>query len=199
MARVTGRRKRRHPMRRQLIALALPIITGALLVAGGRPALAGGGGGCHQPDTQAAGTTVTLTQRCFSPTVLYVQPGGTVTWKNEDVVPHVVAGSLSSWGSPVTLEVGQALTHQFATAGIFPYTCRARWSRCLAAAGVGGRGCGRRAWLCRRATPVSCRCTSMTTTLVWRQAGTGSVGCGSWSYLPRFPHDTAAGPLPDAR
>jgi plastocyanin len=110
-------------MRRQLIALALPIITGALLVAGGRPALAGGGGGCHQPDTQAAGTTVTLTQRCFSPTVLYVQPGGTVTWKNEDGIPHVVAGSLSSWGSPVTLEGGQALTHQFATAGIFPYTC----------------------------------------------------------------------------
>ena len=109
-------------MRRQLIALALPVITGALLVIGGRPALAGGGG-CFEPDTQAAGTTVTLTQRCFSPTVLYLQPGGTVTWKNEDGLRHVVAGSLNTWGSPVTLEAGQATTHPFATAGIFPYSC----------------------------------------------------------------------------
>ncbi len=109
-------------MRRQLIALALPVVTGALLVVGGRPALAGGGG-CYQPETQAAGTTVTLTQRCFSPTVLYVQPGGTVTWKNEDGIRHVVAGSLNTWGSPATLEGGQATTHQFATVGIFPYSC----------------------------------------------------------------------------
>lgn len=47
-------------MRRRLIALALPTITGTLLVVGGRPALAGGGG-CNGPDTQGAGTTVELT------------------------------------------------------------------------------------------------------------------------------------------
>ncbi len=109
-------------MRRQLIALTLPIVTGALLVAGGRPAFAGGGG-CFQPDTQAAGTTVTLTARCFSPTVLYVQPGGTVTWRNDDGMRHVVAGSLNTWGSPATLEAGQSTTHRFGTAGIFPYSC----------------------------------------------------------------------------
>lgn len=109
-------------MRRQLIALALPIVTGALLLVGARPALAGGGG-CYQPDTQAAGTTVILTQRCFGPTVLYVQPGDTVTWKNDDGLRHVVAGSLNTWGSPVTLEGGQATTHRFATTGIFPYSC----------------------------------------------------------------------------
>jgi plastocyanin len=109
-------------MRRQLFALALPIMTGVFLVVGGRTVLAGGGG-CFQLDTQGTGTTVTLTERCFSPTVLYVQPGSTVTWKNEDGLRHVVAGSLNSWGSPVTLEAGQALTHNFATAGIFPYSC----------------------------------------------------------------------------
>jgi plastocyanin len=109
-------------MRRQLIALALPIITGALLVAGGRPALAGGGG-CFQAETQGAGTTVTLAERCFGPTVLYVQPGDTVTWKNADGMRHVVAGSVNSWGAPVNLDNGQATTHRFATAGIFPYSC----------------------------------------------------------------------------
>jgi plastocyanin len=109
-------------MRGRLIALALPVITGALLVLGGRPALAGGGG-CFQPDTQGAGTTVRLTERCFSPTVLYIQPGGTVTWKNEAGMRHVVAGSLNSWGPPVTLEAGEVTTHPFATAGIFAYSC----------------------------------------------------------------------------
>jgi plastocyanin len=110
-------------MRRSIIALAFPLSLAAALVFGAAPAAAGGGGGCFQPDTQGAGTTVTLTERCFSPTVLYVQPGGTVTWKNEDGMRHVVVGSLNSWGSPVTLEAGQVTTHQFAAAGIFPYSC----------------------------------------------------------------------------
>lgn len=109
-------------MRRQLIGLALPVITGALLLMAATPAFAGGGG-CFRPDTQAVGTTVTLAERCFSPTVIYVRPGGTVTWRNDDGMRHVVAGSLNTWGSPATLEAGQSTTHRFAAAGIFPYSC----------------------------------------------------------------------------
>jgi plastocyanin len=109
-------------MRRHLIALALPIITGALLIVAGRPAFAGGGG-CFQPDTQGAGTVVKLTERCFSPTILYVQPGDKVTWRNEDGMTHVVAGSFSGWGRPTNLSAGETMTHQFPTAGIFAYSC----------------------------------------------------------------------------
>ncbi len=109
-------------MRRRLIALALPIIAGALLVAGGRAALAGGGG-CFEPDTQGAGTTVELTNRCFSPTILFVQPGDAVTWRNQDGLTHVVAGSFSSWGQATNLAAGQTMTHQFPTAGIYSYSC----------------------------------------------------------------------------
>jgi plastocyanin len=109
-------------MRRRLIALALPIITGGLLVAGAASALAGGGG-CHGPDTQGAGTTVELTTMCFSPTILYVQPGDTVTWRNQDGMTHVVAGSFGSWGSPTNLAAGATTTHQFPTAGIYAYSC----------------------------------------------------------------------------
>jgi plastocyanin len=110
-------------MRRQLIALALPVITGALLLVAGTPAFAGGGGGCHRPDTQGAGTTVTLAERCFSPTILYIQPGDTVAWRNQDAMPHVVAGTFSSWGNPTNLAVGQTMSHQFPTAGIYAYSC----------------------------------------------------------------------------
>jgi len=109
-------------MPRRLIALALPIITGALLVAGGSAALAGGGG-CFVPDTQGAGTTVELTNRCFTPTILFVQPGDKVTWRNQDGMTHVVAGSFSSWGSPTNLAAGETMTHQFPTAGIYSYSC----------------------------------------------------------------------------
>ena len=108
-------------MRRQLIALALPVLVGALLLLTGRPALAGGG--CHGPDTQGSGTTVELTAMCFSPTVLYIQPGDRVTWTNVDGMLHVVAGTFSSWRSPTTLAAGDTMTHQFPTAGIFAYSC----------------------------------------------------------------------------
>jgi plastocyanin len=108
-------------MRRWLIASALPIIAGALLIVAGRPALAGGG--CHGPDTQGPGTTVELRAMCFSPTILYVQPGDTVTWRNQDGMQHVVAGSFSSWGGPTNLATGESMTHRFPTAGIYAYSC----------------------------------------------------------------------------
>jgi plastocyanin len=108
-------------MRRQLIALALPVISGVLLVISARPALAGGG--CFQPDTQGAATTVELTAICFSPTILYVQPGDTVTWRNQDRLAHVVAGTFSGWGNPTNLAAGETMTHKFPKAGIYAYSC----------------------------------------------------------------------------
>ena len=109
-------------MRRQLIGLAVPVITGALLLMAVTPAFAGGGG-CHGPDTQGTGPTVQLTGMCFSPSILYVQPGDTVTWRNQDGMPHVVAGSFRSWGGPTNLGSGETMTHRFTTAGIFSYSC----------------------------------------------------------------------------
>ena len=108
-------------MRRTITALVVPLFIASALLFGAAPAVAGGG--CFQPDTQGTGTSVTLSAMCFSPTLLYVQPGATVTWKNEDGMRHVVSGTFSSWGSPATLEAGQSATHQFPTAGIFAYSC----------------------------------------------------------------------------
>ena len=109
-------------MRRTIIGLAVPLLMASALLVGAAPAAAGGGG-CFHPDTQGTGTSVTLTAVCFSPTILYVQPGATVTWKNDDGMRHLVAGTLSAWGSPTTLEGGQSMSQKFPTAGIFPYSC----------------------------------------------------------------------------
>ncbi|MEA2634361.1 MAG: hypothetical protein QOH92_1128 [Chloroflexota bacterium] len=108
-------------MRRGIIALFVPVITASALIAGAQTALAGGGG-CHQGATQGTGTRVDLTALCFSPTILYVQPGATVTWTNRDTLRHEVVGT--GWSSgPTTLEEGQTITQTFRAAGIFPYSC----------------------------------------------------------------------------
>jgi plastocyanin len=108
-------------MRRRIIALIVSVITASALIACVQTALAGGGG-CHQGTTQGTGTRVDLTGICFSPTILYVQPGATVTWTNRDALQHEVVGT--GWSSgPTTLQEGQTITQTFPTAGIFPYSC----------------------------------------------------------------------------
>jgi plastocyanin len=107
-------------MRRGIIALFVPLITGTALIVAAQTAFAGGG--CHQAPTQAAGTRVDLTGMCFGPTILYVQPGAIVTWTNRDAMRHEVVGT--GWsGGPTTLEDGQTTSQTFPTAGIFPYSC----------------------------------------------------------------------------
>jgi len=107
-------------MRRGIIALFVPVITGAALLLAAQTAFAGGG--CHQGATQGVGTSVDLTGMCFSPTILYVPPGATVTWSNRDAMRHEVVGTGWSRG-PSTLEDGQTISQTFPTAGIFPYSC----------------------------------------------------------------------------
>ena len=202
-------------MRRQLIALALPVLVGALLLLTGRPALAGGG--CHGPDTQGSGTTVELTAMCFSPTVLYIQPGDRVTWTNVDGMTHVVAGTFSSWGTPTTLAAGETMTHQFPTAGIFAYSCPLHYGmnavvivrdgqagRCDSnhvgvgpgrsqplAAARDRRGARRRAWVCGRAPPESAIARLSVPSALAGQRRSRWPANASWITLP-----TSASPIP---
>ena len=130
-------------MRRGIIALSVPLITGAALLVAAQTAFAGGG--CHQGATQGVGTSVDLTGMCFSPTILYVQPGAIVTWSNRDSMRHEVVGTGWSRG-PSTLEDGQTISQTFPagrcwassmsgwTAGLCPATVMYpmtanRWSR----------------------------------------------------------------------
>jgi plastocyanin len=109
-------------MPRKIIAAAVPVLTTLALLVGSQPAAAGGG--CFQPDTQGTGKTVAIKERCFTPTVLYIQPGATVIWRNDDTYQHLVVGSLASWsGGAATLDGGQTVARQFPNAGIYPYSC----------------------------------------------------------------------------
>jgi plastocyanin len=86
-------------------------------------ARASGGGGCGGPVTDERGTTVPIRNYCFTPTILRVQPGASVTWINRDRAPHTVLGANASWGGYEVLKRGRAVTHRFTRPGVYPYVC----------------------------------------------------------------------------
>jgi plastocyanin len=104
-------------MRRRLRALVLlPTVMAAAVLAAG-PASAGGG--CHAPATEGRGTTVALTDLCFTPTVLRVAPGSEVTFVNRDGIEHPLARPGGAWnwaGTPrgrTTVRLDRAGTYPF--------------------------------------------------------------------------------------
>lgn len=86
-------------------------------------ASASGGGGCGRPVTDEAGTTVTIRQFCFGPTIVRIAPGETVTWVNKDGVPHTVLGANAVWGDFSTLKRSDRVTYRFVRSGVYPYVC----------------------------------------------------------------------------
>ncbi len=105
-------------MRRWMLLILLPVL-GTLLAA---PAVAGGGG-CHRPQTDQAGGEVVMEENCFTPTILRVSPGDTVTFVNADSWAHTVTGAQLTWGSTQDIRGGATVSHTFDQAGIYPYVC----------------------------------------------------------------------------
>ena len=90
-----------------------------------REASAGGGGGCHgSPEREGSGTLVALAGNCFSPIVLNVETGATVTFENMDPVTHDIGGVAGSWGTGGTLLAqGGTASMTFTEPGLYPYSC----------------------------------------------------------------------------
>jgi plastocyanin len=100
-----------------LAALALAGIPGAALA----------GGGCHGGMTEAdatgeAETTIHLVDACFDPSVLRIDPGATVTFRNEDEgLIHNVGGT--EWGFYGEMGTGDTFTATFDDPGVYPFAC----------------------------------------------------------------------------
>jgi plastocyanin len=85
---------------------------------------ASAGGGCHSEQfSDAKGVRVDLLDACFTPTVIRIQPGQSVTWTNKDDFAHTVTGAAFRWGTTNDLSLDQAVTFRFQTSGVFPYAC----------------------------------------------------------------------------
>jgi len=71
--------------------------------------------GCQEDDT------------CFIPSTIEVGPGTTVTWENNDIVPHTVTSGAA--GSPTgefdsgLTDGGTTFEHTFEEVGEYPYFC----------------------------------------------------------------------------
>ena len=113
---------------KKLITIAAIAVTALLVVAvagcsGGAssstpPASPATGGSTSAP--AAAGTPVTIANFAFSPADVTIKAGGSVTWTNNDSVPHTVTGSDFDSGP---IAQGATFSHTFPTAGSFDYKC----------------------------------------------------------------------------
>jgi plastocyanin len=104
------------------IGLVLVVAIGTL--AG--PSVAHAGGGCLHgtPPSVGSGTRVDLAEACFTPTVISVRPGGTVTFVNQDADQHNVVGVGMTWGDPDRVLLhGDREAFRFAEQGVFPFAC----------------------------------------------------------------------------
>jgi plastocyanin len=124
---------RRRPL---LLAAVLAALAAAVLPA--RAAL--GGGYCHTPATDGRGTTVTMREYCYNPTVLRVPAGGQVTFVNADNVAHPTVGRGSDWVADVAGD-GRA-TVRFDEPGVYPYFCHEHLGMIGVVVVGDGRGAG---------------------------------------------------------
>jgi plastocyanin len=110
---------RRWIMRGTFIAV---VATAVLSIPG---SLAQAGGGCRgEPVTTGSDLVVHFNGVCFSPTIVHIRAGATVTWANDlSKAPHTVTGANASWGSFDEVAPGSSFSHQFTTEGTYPYYC----------------------------------------------------------------------------
>lgn len=71
---------------------------------------------------QAAGAEVQIDQFTFAPQQVTVKAGTTVTWINDDDVPHTVASSTKLFKSK-TLDTKDSFSFTFTTPGTYEYFC----------------------------------------------------------------------------
>src|ERR671932_176884 len=71
---------------------------------------------------QDQGTMVSIENFAFDPPNISVAPGTTVTWVNNDSVPHTTTANDETWDSE-TLQPGESFSFTFDTPGTFPYFC----------------------------------------------------------------------------
>ena len=104
---------------RSISRALMVLVFGVAPLLGAAPARAGGG--CHEGMTRGTGTAIKIVDACFTPTILQVDPGETVTWVNDDAFVHNVTAN--GWGH---FDDPQPLARYSATFdqdGLYPFAC----------------------------------------------------------------------------
>jgi len=129
-------------IRTGVLGLALVVLSALVVTAcGGDSGGYGAGGGygsagdtatpSQMPASVGTGEAVAISGFAFSPVSLAVEAGTTVTWTNDDGVPHTVtsadgpgtsSATTSTFGSG-TLQNGDSFSHTFEDPGTYYYAC----------------------------------------------------------------------------
>jgi plastocyanin len=71
----------------------------------------------------AEDSAVKIDNFTFNPQRVTVKAGTTVTWTNQDDIPHVVASSTKGAFKSKTLDTDDKFSFTFTTAGVYEYFC----------------------------------------------------------------------------
>jgi plastocyanin len=71
----------------------------------------------------AATQTVTITNYTFAPAAVTVHPGDTVTWTNQDSIPHTATALDGKSFDSGTIDPGASWSFTFPKAGDYAYRC----------------------------------------------------------------------------
>lgn len=124
-------------IRPRMLVLVVALVAVPVLVACGSAAngSSGSGGGgttpASTPSSSAGGTSVAIANYAFTPQTLTVKAGTTVTWTNDDSVPHNVISATNMSTSATTTNTftsgnfnqGQTFTFTFSKPGTYYYEC----------------------------------------------------------------------------
>lgn len=111
-------------MKTGIISLTLVMVLGLFLLAGcgGSKSSNNSMNPTSSGNTPVMAASVSIVNFAFSPNVVYLKVGGTVTWTNKDTSPHTATDLGGSFDSG-SLATDQTFKRTFATAGTYTYHC----------------------------------------------------------------------------
>jgi plastocyanin len=101
-----------------ILGMTVIMAAALLLVMGTRKVQAEGPG-----DPPPGGIEVKIDNFSFGPMTMTVAAGTTVTWTNEDDVPHTVVSEDTKTFKSKALDTGEHFSYTFAKPGKYPYFC----------------------------------------------------------------------------
>jgi plastocyanin len=109
-------------MKIKIISFALVLVSGFFLLTGCGSKSNNSTNPTSNGTTPVAAATATIQNFAFSPAVIHVLPGGSVTWTNKDATAHTVTDNAGSFDSG-NIAVDATYKMTFAKAGTYTYHC----------------------------------------------------------------------------
>jgi plastocyanin len=101
-----------------MFGFAATVVVGLALAQGIKPSLA-----ASAADKPASGTTVKIDNFSFGPATITIPAGSTVTWTNNDDVPHVVTSDDGKMFKSKALDTDDRFSFTFTKPGTYNYYC----------------------------------------------------------------------------